>query len=103
MQNLDALLIFARVAEMTSFTRAAESLGIDIELHHGGPETMQCMAAIRNSNYHEWGLVHPKLDHKSDPLYADGHVDGFPDTISPDHLKALLTIAGGEAIDEARY
>jgi len=28
MQNLDALLIFARVAEMTSFTRAAESLGI---------------------------------------------------------------------------
>lgn len=28
MQNLDALLIFARVAEMTSFTRAAESLGM---------------------------------------------------------------------------
>ncbi|WP_431824450.1 LysR family transcriptional regulator [Burkholderia sp. F1] len=28
MQNLDALVIFARVAEMTSFTRAAESLGI---------------------------------------------------------------------------
>lgn len=28
MQNLDTLLIFARVAEMTSFTRAAESLGI---------------------------------------------------------------------------
>ncbi|WP_036169402.1 LysR family transcriptional regulator [Massilia sp. 9096] len=28
MQNLDALLIFARVAEMSSFTRAAESLGM---------------------------------------------------------------------------
>jgi DNA-binding transcriptional LysR family regulator len=28
MQNLDALSIFARVAEMSSFTRAAESLGI---------------------------------------------------------------------------
>ncbi|MFL9891067.1 LysR family transcriptional regulator [Paraburkholderia sp. RL17-383-BIF-A] len=28
MQNLDALLIFSRVAEMASFTRAAESLGI---------------------------------------------------------------------------
>ena len=28
MQNLDVLLIFARVAEMASFTRAAESLGI---------------------------------------------------------------------------
>ncbi|MDE2289490.1 MAG: LysR family transcriptional regulator [Burkholderiales bacterium] len=28
MQDLDALLIFARVAEMSSFTRAAESLGI---------------------------------------------------------------------------
>ncbi|WP_110640565.1 LysR family transcriptional regulator [Salinicola sp. CPA57] len=28
MKNLDALLIFSRVAEMTSFTRAAESLGV---------------------------------------------------------------------------
>ena len=28
MKNLDALIIFTRVAEMTSFTRAAESLGI---------------------------------------------------------------------------
>ncbi|HAK35695.1 MAG TPA: LysR family transcriptional regulator [Pantoea sp.] len=28
MKNLDALMVFARVAEMTSFTRAAESLGM---------------------------------------------------------------------------
>ncbi|MGI4861720.1 MAG: LysR substrate-binding domain-containing protein [Janthinobacterium lividum] len=28
MQNLDALLVFARVAEMASFSRAAESLGV---------------------------------------------------------------------------
>ena len=28
MKNLDALIIFARVAEMKSFTQAAESLGI---------------------------------------------------------------------------
>ena len=39
---------------------AAEGLGIDIEFHGPGPEKRQCMAAIRNTNYYELGLVHPK-------------------------------------------
>jgi L-alanine-DL-glutamate epimerase-like enolase superfamily enzyme len=60
---------------------AAESLGLDIEIHLGDPPTRHCLAAIRNSNYYEWGLVHPKLERRSDPIYADGYMDGDFDGI----------------------
>jgi L-alanine-DL-glutamate epimerase-like enolase superfamily enzyme len=39
---------------------ACEALGVDIEFHGPGPATRQCMAAVRNSNYYEMGLLHPK-------------------------------------------
>jgi L-alanine-DL-glutamate epimerase-like enolase superfamily enzyme len=39
---------------------ACEALGIDIEFHGPGPAQRQCMAAVRNTNYYEMGLVHPK-------------------------------------------
>ena len=60
---------------------AAESLGIDVEIHLGDPATRHCLAAIRNSNYYEWGLVHPKLGRHTDPLYSDGYMDGDFDGI----------------------
>jgi len=55
---------------------ACEALGIDIEFHGPGPAQRQCMAAIRNTNYYEMGLLHPKAD-ASHPahLYADGYAD----------------------------
>ncbi|WP_254524518.1 enolase C-terminal domain-like protein [Natrinema caseinilyticum] len=40
--------------------RAAEAFGLDVELHLGGPATMHCMSAIRNTNYFEHALVHPR-------------------------------------------
>ena len=39
---------------------ACEGLGVDIEFHGPGPAVRQCMAAVRNSNYYEMGLLHPK-------------------------------------------
>jgi L-alanine-DL-glutamate epimerase-like enolase superfamily enzyme len=41
---------------------AAEGLGTDVELHFVGPAHRHCIAAIRNSNYYEMGLLHPKYD-----------------------------------------
>ncbi len=59
---------------------AAESLGIDVEIHLGDPPTRHCLAAIRNSNYYEWGLVHPKIDRHSHPFYTEGlYTDGYAD------------------------
>ena len=39
----------------------AEAHGLDVELHGGGLANRHCMAAIRNTHYHELGGVHPKL------------------------------------------
>lgn len=61
---------------------AAEAVGMDIELHGAGPASRHCIAAIRNTNYMEWGLVHPKVKPISDvhggsaTLYLDGYADG---------------------------
>jgi len=60
---------------------AAEALGLDIEMHGGGPATRHCMAAIRNSNYYELGLVHPKIKAEDNPVYLDGYAEGRLDLI----------------------
>ena len=35
--------------------------------------------------------------------FADGHIDFLPDSVSPEELRALLTIAGGEPIDSETW
>ena len=42
-----------------------------MELHGGGLANRHCMAAIRNTNYHELGGVHPKLRRQKAPIYED--------------------------------
>ena len=49
---------------------------MDVELHIAGPAQRQCMAAMRNSNFYEMGLVHPKLANIAcPPVYKDGYAD----------------------------
>jgi L-alanine-DL-glutamate epimerase-like enolase superfamily enzyme len=60
------------ITGVMKLAHAAESLGIDIEFHGPSPAARQCMAAIRNTNYYEMGLVHPKAPTSSAPeLYID--------------------------------
>jgi len=57
---------------------AAEALGIDIELHGPSPAHRHCMSAIRNTNYYEMGLLHPRVDfHPSDIVYSCDYRDGL--------------------------
>ena len=49
----------------------AEAHGIDVELHGGSLAHRHCMAAIRNSNWYELGLIHPKVKNNKPPLYGD--------------------------------
>jgi len=63
--------------------RSAEALGSDVEFHLGGPATLHCLAAVRNTNYFEHALLHPAgLDWMSDqgfsgdvPVVEDGAVE----------------------------
>ena len=54
---------------------SAEGFGLDVEIHAPGPAHRHCMAAVRNTNYYELGLVHPKLKRTKPPIYACGYCD----------------------------
>jgi L-alanine-DL-glutamate epimerase-like enolase superfamily enzyme len=56
---------------------AAEALGLDAEIHAPGPAHRHLMASIRNTNYYELGLVHPKVWGNKAPIYADGYSDAL--------------------------
>lgn len=49
----------------------AEAHGLDVELHGPGLAHRHCMAALKNSNYFELGLVHPKVRRNRAPIYQD--------------------------------
>ncbi len=62
------------ITGVMKLAHACEGLGVDIEFHGPGPAQRQCMAAIRNTNYYEMGLLHPKAPASHDPdLYIDYH------------------------------
>jgi L-alanine-DL-glutamate epimerase-like enolase superfamily enzyme len=49
----------------------AEAHGLDVELHGPSLAHRHCMAALRNSNWFELGLVHPKVTDNRARVYAD--------------------------------
>jgi len=55
----------------------AEGFGIDAEVHGAGPAQRHLMAALRNSNYYEMALVHPKVPDARNVIYADDYRDGL--------------------------
>lgn len=58
---------------------AAEGLGLDVEIHSPGPAHRHLMAALRNTNYYEMSLVHPKTREigRSQDIYADEYYDAL--------------------------
>jgi L-alanine-DL-glutamate epimerase-like enolase superfamily enzyme len=63
---------------------AAEALGLDLEVHAAGPAQRHCMAAIRNTNYYELGLLDPELGNPvMPPVYGPGYVEDLS-AIDPD-------------------
>jgi len=61
------------ITGVIKIAHACEGLGLDIEMHGPGPAQRQCMAAIRNTNYYEMGLIHPKApaSHAPDLFLGD--------------------------------
>ena len=65
------------ITGVMKIAHVAEGFGLDVEIHGNGPAHRHCMAAIRNSNYYEMGLLHPKIAPMRPPVYADGYRDAI--------------------------
>ena len=64
------------ITGVMKLAHACEALGLDLEFHGPGPAQRQCMASIRNTNYYEMGLLHPKAPASHDPnLFLDDYRD----------------------------
>jgi L-alanine-DL-glutamate epimerase-like enolase superfamily enzyme len=59
------------ITGVMKLAHAAEGLGIDIEFHGAGPAQRHCMTSIRNTNYYEVGLLHPKAPSSNIPVYKN--------------------------------
>jgi len=55
----------------------AEGFGVDTEVHAPGPAQRHLMAALRNANYYEMALVHPKVVYPKNQVYACDYRDGL--------------------------
>jgi L-alanine-DL-glutamate epimerase-like enolase superfamily enzyme len=53
----------------------AESFGLSIEIHGGGPGNLQALGAISNGKYYERGLLHPFIDYEVPPPYLNSICD----------------------------
>ena len=68
---------------------ASEGFGLDMELHGPGPVHRHIMSAIRNTNFFELGLVHPKVKTTRAPTYLNysdelDSIDGDGNVWAPD-------------------
>ena len=59
------------ITGVMKLAHAAEGLGLDIEMHGPGPAQRHVMTSLRNTNYYEMGLVHPKCEGTVHNPYTD--------------------------------
>ena len=63
------------ITGVMKIAHAAEGFGLDVELHAPSPAHRHLSAAIRNNNYYEMGMFHPKAPSRFPPIYKDGYSD----------------------------
>ena len=66
--------------------RAAEGFGLDVEFHGGGLAHRHCIAAVRNSNYYELGLLHPLIEKNKPPIYPAEFTDELENIDASGHV-----------------
>ena len=65
---------------------AAEGFGLDCEFHGGGLAHRHCIAAIRNTNYYELGLLHPLVAKTKPPVYPPEFTDELENVDAKGHV-----------------
>jgi L-alanine-DL-glutamate epimerase-like enolase superfamily enzyme len=74
------------ITGLMKIAHSAEGFGLDVEIHAPGPAHRHCMAAIRNTNYYELGLLHPRLKTTKPPVYATDYSDELHSVDSRGHV-----------------
>ncbi len=72
---------------------AAEGFGLDAETHGPGPAHRHLMASVRNSNYYEMGLVHPKAPAHTGEIYLD-----YSDNLDSIDENGCVHVPGGPGL-----
>ncbi|MGB2827181.1 MAG: enolase C-terminal domain-like protein [Dehalococcoidales bacterium] len=65
------------ITGVMKIAHAVEGFGLDVELNGQGPAQRHLMAAMRNSNYYEMGLLHPKVPPFNPPVYKGDYRDSM--------------------------
>src|SRR5204863_9644376 len=84
---------------LMKIAHTAEGFGLDVEIHAAGPMHRHCMAAIRNTNYYEMALVHPKVPRVKPPIYACGYRDELDAVDDRGHVAVPTAPGLGVTID----
>jgi L-alanine-DL-glutamate epimerase-like enolase superfamily enzyme len=89
------------ITGVMKLAHAAEGFGLDCEIHAPGPAPRHAMAAIRNTNYYELGLVHPKVggNHSDRHVFADGYSDALDAVDAHGHVPVPQGPGLGVTID----
>ncbi len=89
------------ITGVMKLAHAAEGFGLDCEIHAPGPAPRHCMAAIRNTNYYELGLVHPKLARGESrrAVYSSDYSDGLDSVDARGHVPVPTGPGLGVTID----
>ena len=77
--------------------RVCEGLGLDMEVHSCGPAMRHVMAALRNANYYEMNLVHPKVPNAwTLPVY-----ENFSDDLNSIDASGNVPVPSGAGLGVA--
>ncbi len=87
------------ITGLMKIAHSAEGFGLDVEIHAPGPAHRHCMAAIRNTNYYELGLVHPNLPSTKPPIYACDYSDELESVDGNGHVPVPVGPGLGTPID----
>jgi L-alanine-DL-glutamate epimerase-like enolase superfamily enzyme len=87
------------ITGLMKVAHSAEGFGLDVEIHAPGPAHRHCMAAIRNTNYYELGLLHPGVPRTKPPVYACDYSDELDSIDSRGHVPVPTGPGLGTPID----
>ena len=82
------------VTGVMKIAHASEGFGLDVELHAPGPVRRHLMASMRNTNYYEMGLLHPKIP----PFHPQIYKDGYEDSIDAIDTDGCVSVPQGHGL-----